>query len=92
MKTGFIPWSEVVLEDALRYQRAACFTLGCLEREHRLNVDALMAYWAHAAVAWWVLPLVPYPRAARRLNTGDAPSATMTFLRGRSAKSPLDAR
>jgi hypothetical protein len=58
MKNGFTPWSEVVLEDTLRCERVACFALGCLEREHRLNVDALMAYWVRASLAWWT-PLLP---------------------------------
>jgi len=59
MKSGFTPWSEVMLEDTMRRQRAACFALGCLEREHRLNVDALLAYWVRASLAWWA-PLLPH--------------------------------
>jgi hypothetical protein len=78
---GFMPWSEVLLEDVLRYQRAACFALGCLEREHRLNVEALMAYWTGASLAWWTpmprrAPTLPppgtVPRASRNLLTRDA--------------------
>ena len=60
MKTGFIPWPQVVLEDALRLERAACFAVGCVEREHRLNVDALLEYWAGASLAFWAL-LLPIP-------------------------------
>jgi len=66
MKIALNPWSEAVLEDTLRCQRAACFALGCLEREHRLNVDALMAYWAEAPLAWWA-PLLRVDR--RRIES-----------------------
>ena len=52
MKTGFTPWSDLLLEHALPYQRAACIALASLEREHRLNIDALMAYWLRSPVAW----------------------------------------
>ena len=52
MKTGFTPWSEL-LEHTLEYQHAACFALGCVEREHRLTLDAWMACWARAPLVWW---------------------------------------
>ncbi len=78
MKTGFTPWSEAMLEDSMRCQRAACFALGCLEREHRLNLDALTAYWAHASMVWWA-PLLP-----RR----SAPAPGKSFLSARSGATP----
>jgi len=51
MRTGFTPWSDLILEHALPYQRAACFVLASLEREHRLNLDAWMAHWLQAPLA-----------------------------------------
>ena len=78
MKTVFTPWSEAILEDSMRLQRAACFALECLEREHRLNVHAMTAYWAHASLVWWA-PLLPR-RTALPLDA----SADMT-LRPRGA-------
>ena len=76
MKTAVTPWSGVMLESALQCQRAACFALGCLEREHRLNLDALMAYWTSAAVVWWAPQLAPhlYPGARIAAATSSAPS------------------
>lgn len=78
MKTGFTPWSEAVLEDALRGQRAACFALGCIEREHRLNVEALVAYWVQASFAWWapLLPRVDQRGARIAATTSSAPALT----------------
>jgi hypothetical protein len=76
MKSGFTPWSEVMLEDALRCERAACFALGCLEREHRLNVDALVAYWVRASLAWWapLLPRLDQPGTRTAAATSSPPS------------------
>jgi hypothetical protein len=45
MSTGFVPWADAALEQLQSYQGAAFFVLGCIEREHRLNLDALVAYW-----------------------------------------------
>jgi hypothetical protein len=74
-KTRVTPWSDNVHEDALRVQRAACFALGCLEREHRLNVDALVASWMQASTTWWKPAAsrahAPQPRlSASRRPTG----------------------
>ena len=65
MKTGFTPWSEAMLEDLMRLQRAACFSLGCIEREQRLNLHALATHWAHASLVWWA-PLLPRQTALPR--------------------------
>jgi len=79
MKSGFTPWSEVMLEDTMRRQRAACFALGCLEREHRLNVDALLAYWVRASSAWWApLPRLDQPGTRTAAATSRPPSPCTT--------------
>jgi hypothetical protein len=52
MKTGFIPWTDVVLAQVQPHQRIAWFILGCIEREHRLNLEALSAYWLRASTNW----------------------------------------
>jgi hypothetical protein len=69
MRTGFTPWSDLILEHALPYQRAACFVLASLEREHRLNLDAWMAHWLQAPLAWWP------PLPARRPHAGTCAQA-----------------
>ena len=83
MKTGFTPRSEAILEDSMRLQRAACFALGCLEREHKLNVHALTAYWVHASLVWWA-PLLPR-RTALPLD-----AAADVTLRRRAGATLLD--
>lgn len=52
MRTGFTPWTDVVLAQALPYQRVAAFVLVSIEREHRLNLEALSAYWIRAVMSW----------------------------------------
>ena len=52
MRTSIIPWTDVVLAQARPYYRAAWFVFGCIEREHRLNLDALSAYWLRASMTW----------------------------------------
>jgi hypothetical protein len=73
MKTGLMPWSNVMLAHALRYQHATCFALGCIEREHRLNVNAWLAHWAQAPVAWWAWPPARAPRASGSLSAAHSP-------------------
>jgi hypothetical protein len=41
-----------MLAQAQPYQRVAWFVFECIEREHRLNLDALSAYWLGAPLAW----------------------------------------
>ena len=65
MRTGFIPWTDVVLAQVQPYQRVAWFVFESIEREHRLNLDALSAYWLRALTPW------PNPRPL----PGDGPSA-----------------
>jgi hypothetical protein len=52
MRTGFIPWTEVVLAQLQPYQHVTWFILGNIEREHRLNVEALSTYGLRAYLAW----------------------------------------
>ena len=67
MKNGLVLWSDLLHEHALPVQRAAWFTLGCIEREHRLNLDAWTRYWLRASLASWAPPL---PRGdARRSDS-----------------------
>lgn len=54
MNRSFAPWSDVLFEDALRYQQVIWFALACLEREHRLNVAAATACWLGPPAAWWL--------------------------------------
>lgn len=59
MRTRFIPWTDVVLAQVQPYQRVASFVFGSIEREHRLNLDALSAYWLGASMTW--LKPLPLP-------------------------------
>lgn len=52
MKTGFIPWTDVVLAQVLPHQRVGWFIVGCIEREHQLNLEALSTYWLRASTNW----------------------------------------
>ena len=58
MKNGLVLWSDLLHEHALPVQRVAWFTLGSIEREHRLNLDAWMGYWLRASLALWA-PALP---------------------------------
>jgi len=49
MRTSYVPWVETVFDQMQSYQRAAVFVLGCLEREHVLNLQALGVYWPGSA-------------------------------------------
>lgn len=56
MNTPITPWINLTLHQAQRCHHLAWFLYGCLEREHRLNV--------HAFVAWWLVrPLARRPRS-----------------------------
>jgi hypothetical protein len=50
MKSGFTPWADLML--TMPYQRVGWFVLGTIERESRLNLDALTAYWLRACAVW----------------------------------------
>lgn len=52
MKTGFTPWCDLVVQHALPVHRAAWFALGCLEREHWLNLQSLASYCTRVSMAW----------------------------------------
>lgn len=49
MKTNYVPWAEAAFHQLQSYQRTAFFLLGCLEREHMLNLQALRAHWFGAS-------------------------------------------
>ena len=63
MKNGMVLWSDLLQQHALPVQRVAWFALGCIEREHRLNLDAWTGYWLRASLAPWA-PVLPQ-RGAR---------------------------
>lgn len=52
MRTGFTPWTEVVLAQILSYQRVAAFVLVNIEREHRLNLEAFSRHWLRGYTTW----------------------------------------
>ena len=56
MKSGFIPLTDMVLAQVQPYQRVAWFIAGSIEREHRLNLEALTVYWLRASTNW----LIPF--------------------------------
>lgn len=56
MTNAFTPWFDLMLGHATPLQRAAWFVLGSVEREQRLNLDALTAHWLRAPMAWWAPP------------------------------------
>ena len=61
-----LPWIELTLREAQRCHHLAWFLYGCVEREHRLNLDACMAWWIQAFMA----PSASIRRAsARRLGS-----------------------
>ena len=62
----FIPVADLAYEQFEQYQRVGAFLLGCIEREHLLNVDALASYWLRLGGAW------TNPLAGRNAASGDA--------------------
>lgn len=43
MNTPLTPWFELAVQQAQRWHRLAWFLYGCLEREHLLNMQALVS-------------------------------------------------
>jgi hypothetical protein len=70
MKTGFIPWTDVVFDQVQAHQRVAWFIVGCIEREHRLNLEALSRYWLGASTNWLI------PLSLHRIGTSNSEGAT----------------
>ncbi|HEX6020008.1 MAG TPA: hypothetical protein VFZ28_18075 [Burkholderiaceae bacterium] len=56
MNNAFTPWFDLMMGHATPLQRAAWFVLGSVEREQRLNLDALTASWLRPPMAWWTVP------------------------------------
>ncbi len=52
MATSCTPVSDWMLWPYQPYFRTACFLVGCLEREHWLNVEDLYAYWLRGSAGW----------------------------------------
>ena len=48
MKPPTMPWIDLALLELQRCQQLAWFVYGCIEREHRLNLDACVAWWLQA--------------------------------------------
>lgn len=48
MNAPAIPWVQLMLQQTRRCHHLAWFLYGCVEREHRLNVDAYVIWWARA--------------------------------------------
>jgi hypothetical protein len=81
MRTSYVPWVETVFDQMQSYQRATVFVLGCLEREHILNLQALGGYWPDSAVQ-------SENAGGRQPITGSAslPNASAQDASGRSLK------
>jgi hypothetical protein len=62
--------SDLMLRQTQRCQHLAWFLYGCVEREHRLNLDA--------CVTWWVQAFVP--AATLRVGREHGPSTPMESL------------
>jgi len=45
MNTPITPWIKLTLQQTQRCHHLAWFVYGCLEREHLLNMHALVAWW-----------------------------------------------
>lgn len=45
MKSCFVPWADLALEQLQDWQRTAFFMLGCIEREQLLAFNALGEFW-----------------------------------------------
>jgi len=94
MKNAFTPWFDLMLGHATPLQRAAWFVLGSVEREQRLNLDALTAQWLSGPMAWWAVPAAARrsePESAqravrRRAARGSAQAAGHRAGRGRRAQ------
>jgi len=48
MNASGIPWVDLTLRQTQRCHHLAWFLYGCVEREHRLNVDACVTWWVQA--------------------------------------------
>lgn len=59
----FVPVADFAYEQLESYQRVGVFVLGCIEREHLLNVDALAQYWLRLGAAW-PNPMTAHPPMA----------------------------
>jgi len=48
MNAPGIPWIDLMFRQTQRCQHLAWFLYGCVEREHRLNLDACVTRWVQA--------------------------------------------
>lgn len=60
MKTPIMPFVDLSLQQAQRWNHLAWFLYGCIEREHVINMNAFVAWWvqgSRTSPAW--LPQSP---------------------------------
>lgn len=68
MKTRSLPWVDAAFVPMRECQRLGWFMYRQFEREHQLNLDALLQHWQLAPLSW-LNPLPPpaaYPGPAHR--------------------------
>lgn len=87
MNTPITPWIDLMLHQAQRCHHLAWFLLGCLEREHVLNVDAFVAWWARGTAS--PASRLPLSAAARRAPVPASSASAMErgpLSRGNAAR------
>ena len=62
-----MPWIDLTLQQTQRCHHLAWFLYECVEREHRLNLDACVTWWLQAFT-----PAAAQQTSARRLSSGCA--------------------
>ena len=60
-----IPWCTLMLDQTQKCHNLAWFLYGCAQREHVLNMDAWVTWWARA---FTVAPSSPRRMGAQRFH------------------------
>ena len=86
MRRPFIPLSDLAYQQMESWQRVGVFALGCMEREHLLNLDSAATWWLDLSRPWrgWIAG--PVRRTEVRPEFGPQPTQQQKLPDARAAR------